>query len=116
MRGASCLLAAALLGGCAWGPGLLLSGGGEERVRFRDPALTVPAAAQLVAPGRTSRQELLDRLGPAETVRFDTGYEVWVYRARGARDPRSVPELVVLIDPAGVVRKVRERPAYVSAR
>ena len=100
MRAASVLLAGGLLAGCAAGPGLT-GAGGDERVRFRDPALTVPAAAQLLAPGRTTRQELLDRLGPAETVRFDSGYEVWVYRARGARDPRTAPELVLLLDRGG---------------
>lgn len=115
MRRASAVAAAALLAGCASGPGLF-SGSGEGRPAFRDAALTVPAAAQLVVPGRTSGQELLARLGPAETVRFDTGYEVWVYRARGARDPRTTPELVLLLDRAGIVRKVRERPAYAAGR
>lgn len=115
MRRASALLAAALAGGCSFGPGML-GEAGERRPPFRDPALTVPAAAQLVVPGRTSRAELLQRLGPAETVRFDTGYEVWVYRTRGAGDPRTTPELVLLLDRDGIVRKLRERPAYPAAR
>jgi hypothetical protein len=112
MRAASTFLAAAVLAGCAAGPGGLSPG--EERPRFRDPALTVQAAGQALVPGQTRRQDLLERLGPAEVVRFDTGYEVWVYRARNAREPRATPELVVLLDPAGVVSKVRVRPAYVA--
>jgi hypothetical protein len=115
MRRASVVLsiAAALAGGCA-GPGLLSNA--ETTPRFRDPQLSVQDASQWLAPGRTTRQEVLDRLGPGEALRFDTGYEVRVWRAKGARDERATPELVVLFDPAGVVRKVRARPAYAAAR
>jgi hypothetical protein len=115
MRPASAVLlaAAALAGGCA-GPGPLSDA--QSSPRFRDPQLSVQEAAQWLAPGRTTRQEVVDRLGPGEALRFDTGYEVRVWRARGARDERATPELVVLFDPAGVVRKVRARPAYASAR
>ncbi|TFZ06052.1 hypothetical protein EZ313_05230 [Ramlibacter henchirensis] len=108
MRAASVLLCCGLLAGCA-GPLPLATG--EQQPRFRDPALSVEQAAQWLAPGRTTRQEVLDRLGPGEAVRFGTGFEVHVWRAR-ARDDRTVPELVVLFDPAGVVHKVRARPAY----
>jgi hypothetical protein len=111
MRAASVLVAAALAGGCA-GPGPLSSAGTAPR--FRDPRLSVQEAAQWLAPGRTTRQEVLDRLGPGEELRFDTGYEVRVWRAKGARDERATPELVVLFDGAGVVRKVRARPAYAT--
>jgi hypothetical protein len=112
MRAVSVLLgAAALLAGCAGAP--LLSQR-EEAPRFRDPALTVPQAAQWLAPGRATRQEVLERLGPGEALRFDTGYEVRVWRARGARDARAAPELVVLFDPGGLVHKVRARPAYAT--
>ena len=115
MRRASVVLsiAAALAGGCA-GPGSLSNA--ETTPRFRDPQLSVQDASQWLAPGRTTRQEVLDRLGPGEALRFDTGYEVRVWRAKGARDERATPELVVLFDPAGVVRKVRARPAYAAAR
>lgn len=111
MRAASALLAAALLAGCAGGPGL---DPGQQRPPFPDPALTVQAAAALLEPGQTRRQELLERLGPGEAVRFGTGYEVRVYRARNGGDDRAAPELVVLLDPAGRVAKVRVRPAYVA--
>lgn len=110
---AALLVAAVWAGGCA-GPGPLSNA--ETAPRFRDAQLSVQDASQWLAPGRTTRQEVLDRLGPGEALRFDTGYEVRVWRARGARDERATPELVVLFDPAGVVRKVRARPAYTAAR
>jgi len=112
MRAASVALCAALLAGCAGAP---LFSQGEPRPQFRDPALSVDTAAQWLAPGRTTRQEVLERLGPGEAVRFDTGYEVRVWRAKGARDERATPELVVLFDPGGLVRKVRARPGYPTA-
>ena len=112
MRPASgLLLVAALAAGCA-GPGLFSSG--ETQPRFADPQLSVQQAAQWLAPGRT-RQEVIDRLGPGEPVRFASGWEVRVWRAKDARDERATPELVALFDPAGVLRKVRERPAYAPA-
>jgi hypothetical protein len=119
MRRASFAVAPAavlLLVGCA-GPALF--GGGEGRPeppRFADASLTVPAAAQLLQPGRSTRDEVQARLGPAERVRFDTGYEVWVYRGRGTRDAREVAELALLFDRQGVLRKVGERPAYAAQR
>ena len=112
MRLASILFAAAVASGCA-GPGPLSNS--QTAPRFRDPQLSVQEAAQWLAPGRTTREEVLDRLGPGEALRFDTGYEVRVWRAKGARDERATPELVVLFDRAGVVRKVRARPAYAAA-
>jgi hypothetical protein len=54
-------------------------------------------------------------LGPAESVRFDSGHEVWVYRAKNVRTPSASPELVILFSPQGVVKKLRARPAYASA-
>ena len=64
-------------------------------------------------------------LGPASIVRFDSGYEVWVYRlardgpARtrpehaeaddATREPRG--EFVILFAPSGLAIKVRLRPA-----
>lgn len=106
------LAATALVAGCAAGPGLLSTP--ETAPRFRDPQLSVNEAAQWLVPGRTTREEVLQRLGPGEALRFDSGYEVRVWRVRGARDERATPELVVLFDPAGLVRKVRARPAYTA--
>ncbi|WBY02480.1 hypothetical protein PE066_02780 [Ramlibacter tataouinensis] len=98
-----------LLAGCAAPRGFF--GGGPPQPPFADPQLTVPAAAQRVAPGQ-AKPEVQARLGPGEVLRFDSGYEVWVYRSKGAPDPRAAPELVLLFEPAGTLAKVREKPAY----
>jgi outer membrane protein assembly factor BamE (lipoprotein component of BamABCDE complex) len=96
------LLAALLLAGCAL-PGPRAKPGPV----FRDPALSVQRAAELVAPGRSRKQDVAALLGPAESVRFDTGWEVWAYRSTGERGAPAAEELVLLFDPAGVLRKVR---------
>ena len=64
----------------------------------------------LVVPGRTTRAELLDTLGPTKSVVFDSGMEAWLYEA--GPGPGRYTELVLLLDRDGVVRKVRSRPPY----
>jgi hypothetical protein len=60
-----------------------------------------------VLPGRTTKAELLAAFGPTRTVRFDSGYEVWLYQSPAGAGQFS--EFVVLLDPAGVVSKTRRR-------
>lgn len=79
---------------------------------------TVPAAppgtpvsdskvAAAVVPGQTTRAQLLAALGPTRHIAFDSGYEVWLYQApAGAGRYR---EVVILLDPNGLVRKLRRR-------
>jgi hypothetical protein len=64
--------------------------------------------AQSVIPGRTTKAELLAAFGQTRSVRFDSGYEAWVYQspAGGGR----FAEFVILIGPSGVVAKTRTRP------
>ena len=103
------VLGSALLAGCAaLVPGL---GEGPRSPAFRQSGLTVPAAAEALAVGRSTKAEVAALLGDGEAVRFGSGYEVWVYRARGARAPSQAAELAVLFSPDGVVTKVRARPA-----
>ena len=86
------------LGGCATGsnePGKIVA---EDRF------------AQLVVPGRTTRAELLAAFGPTKTVGFNSGYETWLYEADAGAGRHT--ELVLLLDRAGVVRKMRRRPPY----
>ncbi len=90
-------LAAALLAGCATQPA---------------PPGSVVAAERLsaaVAAGRTTKAELLAAFGPTKSVRFDSGYEAWVYQSPAGGGRFS--EFVVLIDPSGVVSKTRTRAA-----
>ena len=86
------------LGGCATGsnePGKIVA---EDRF------------AQLVVPGRTTRAELLAAFGPTKTVSFDSGFETWLYEAEAGAGRHT--ELVLLLDRAGVVQKMRRRPPY----
>ena len=116
MRHASRMLAwlpgATLLAGCA-GFGLT---DGAQAPTFRQPGLSVPAASQAVVVGRSTKAEVAASLGQAEAVRFASGYEVWVYRAKGARDAHQASELAILFSPDGVVKKVRARPAQEPGR
>lgn len=89
------LLCAALLAGCAAAP---------------PPPGAIVAAERLsatVVAGRTTKADLLAAFGPTRSVRFDSGYEAWVYHMP-AGDGRY-GEFVLLIDPTGVVSKTRTR-------
>ena len=66
--------------------------------------------SQVVVPGRTTRAELLAAFGPTRSMRFDSGYETWLYEADAGAGRHT--ELVLLLDPAGVVQKMRRRPPY----
>jgi outer membrane protein assembly factor BamE (lipoprotein component of BamABCDE complex) len=84
--------------------------GPPARPPFADARLGVEAAAARVVPGRSTRQEVQAALGPAETLRFDTGWEAWVYRSHDERgDAVDGPELVLLFEPGGVLQKARVR-------
>jgi hypothetical protein len=51
--------------------------------------------------GESTKSDVRAALGEGTVVSFDSGYEVWVYRAPPAT------ELVLLFDPAGVLSKTR---------
>jgi hypothetical protein len=72
---------------------------------------------QLVVPGRTTKAELLAAFGETRTVVFDSGYEVWLYESPGGAPSAAGgrhTELVLLLGPDGVVRKMRRRPPYTT--
>ncbi|MBG6075842.1 hypothetical protein [Polaromonas sp. CG_9.11] len=79
---------------------------------FRDPGLSMQAASGAVVLGQSSKDDVLAVLGPATVVRFDSAYEVWVYRQNPLRSEAANAELVILFDPSGRVKKSRVRPAY----
>lgn len=96
------LIAPALLGmlagalaGCATAPPPL--GTAVAEARF----------ASAVVPGQTTRAQMLAALGPTKFVHFDSGYEVWLYQAPA--DGGRFAEFVVLVDPAGIVARLRRR-------
>lgn len=89
------LACAALLAACATPPA---------------PPGAIVAAERLsasVVAGRTTKAELLAAFGPTKSVRFDSGYEAWVYQSPAGGGRFS--EFVVLIDASGVVSKTRTR-------
>jgi PBP1b-binding outer membrane lipoprotein LpoB len=94
------LIGALLLAGCA------TSGPEAGKVVSQD------RFEQLIVPGRTTKAELLAAFGETRTVVFDSGYEAWLYEspAPGGRHT----ELVLLLGPDGIVRKMRRRPPYPS--
>lgn len=108
---AGAVLCATLLAGCA-----LLATTPAAPQFAGQPGLTVAEAAQRITPGQSTRAQVTARLGAAETLRFDSGWEVWVYRARASRPPNAAPELLVLFGPDGVARKVRSRGADAPIR
>lgn len=86
----------ALLAGCATAPA--------------PPGTAIPAARleAAIVPGQTTRAQMLTALGPTRFIHFDSGYETWLYQAPA--DGGRLEEFVVLVDPAGIVLKLRRRP------
>ena len=79
---------------------------------FRDPGLSMQSARDAVVVGTSTRAEVLAALGPATVVNFDSGFEVWVYRAAPSAAANTPAEFVILLTPEGVVKKTRVRPPY----
>ena len=98
------------LAGCA-GPRLF--GGGPGAPAFSDPAMSMQSASDSITAGKSSKADVMAALGPATVINFDSGYEVWVYRAKSREAAEAKAEFVILFSPDGVVRKTRLRPGYV---
>ena len=98
-----------LLAGCA-GPAGLLFGQATTEPLFGEKTMSVQAARDSMAPGRSTKAEVLAALGKATVVKFDSGYEVWVYRGSVAgSQPTGKTEFVILFGPDGVLKKSRVR-------
>lgn len=107
VAGAACVLAiCGLMVACA--------GPGESAPPFRDASLSMQGANELVVAGKSSKAEVLAALGQATVISFNSGFEVWVYRAKSSAPAVTKPELVILFTPSGTVSKIRFRPAYAS--
>ena len=98
------------LAGCA-GPGLFNDG--KVTPPFSNPTLTMQSASDSTTIGKSSKADVLAALGAATVINFDSGYEVWVYRAKSREPAEAKAEFVILFSPDGVVKKMRLRPAYV---
>ena len=59
----------------------------------------------------SSKNDVAAAFGSARTVHFDSGYELWAYRAEGAEPLFRRSEFIVLFDPSGVVSNTRLRAA-----
>ena len=84
--------------------------------------LTSNRANNTVVVGKSTKADVLAALGQTQAIRFDSGYEVWVYLLASAEAapriatsdkawPPAPAEFVVLFAPSGVVAKTRVRPA-----
>ena len=69
-----------ILAGCAGPPAVTRQQ--ATMPAFRDPAMSIQSAYASIAIGTSTRAEVLAALGPASVVKFDSGYEVWVYRGK----------------------------------
>ena len=96
------------LAGCAT-PGLFNNG--ADAPPFSNPAMSMQNASDAVTAGKTSKAGVLAALGLATVINFDSGYEVWVYRAKSRELAEAKAELVILFGKDGVVKKTRLRPA-----
>jgi outer membrane protein assembly factor BamE (lipoprotein component of BamABCDE complex) len=109
MKALSALALIALLAGCAQTGALREDAPGFIQSR----GVTPQSALDTIAVGRSTKADVAAALGRATVIPFDSGYEVWVYRWRGAQPTtRAATELVVLFERSGVVRKTRVRPGY----
>lgn len=100
---------AAVLCACIAGCAGFGSTGPDSAAAVLPQGLSAQAASTAVAPGET-KDAVRARLGPAVEIRFDQGWEVWVYRGREpAPDAGGRSEFVVLFAPSGIVKKTRFR-------
>ena len=118
------MMLTAAIAGCATPPASNPSAVVTSRGAKLLPADKVKDA---IAVGRSTKADVLAALGKTLAIRFDSGYEVWLYQLaedprlstapgqRAARSDKSPAdasaELVILFEPSGVVAKTRVRRA-----
>ena len=98
------------MAGCAGPPAV--SNAQTSGPAFRDPAMSIQSASAAIAIGASTQSEVLAALGPAIKVKFESGYEIWVYRGKSSNAATRPAELVILFSPTGVVKKTRIKPPY----
>jgi len=99
--------------------------------------ITAPGKQQSIRTGQSTKADVVAALGSTKILRFDSGFEVWVYRlddkpaaempgldslaskvisgpgSRGQRADGSA-EFIVLFARSGVVAKTRVRPRFIA--
>jgi hypothetical protein len=123
------ILAACALSACMAGCATPRTSTAPAAVVTSQGARVIPPerAADAIAVGRSTRSDVLAALGETLAIRFESGFEIWVYRLaddapgngapvqraqRGAEKravSRPSAEFVVLFAPSGLVAKTRIR-------
>lgn len=98
----------------------------EDASRPKAPDVDLALVAESLRGSK--KADVIAALGPATVIRFDSGYEVWVYRfveAAPRKNQNKPPnrgehgwqpsELVMLFNPSGSVSKVRIRSGSPSS-
>jgi hypothetical protein len=89
----------------------------------QEKVISPPRARGAVAPGKSTKADVIAALGAGQVIRFDSGYEAWIYRLaneaeggkrsgeRGKNKVGEEPtdEVVVLFAPSGRVARTRIR-------
>ena len=83
---------------------------------FRDASMSMQGAKDAVVIGSATKADVLTALGSGNVVKFDSGFEVWVYKGRTANTTADRDEFVILFTPSGIVKKTRMRLAYETTR
>ena len=105
-------LAGFVLAVCPWFIACGSLSAGDATPTFRDPSMSMQKARDVIVVGVTTQAETMAALGPATEIRFDSGYAIWVYRARAADSGADRAEFVILFTPSGIAKKTRLRSAY----
>ena len=72
------------------------------------------SASDSITIGKSSKADVMTALGAATVINFDSGFEVWVYRAKSREPAEAKAEFVILFAPDGTVKKTRLRPGYAA--
>ena len=99
------------LAGCA---GLSSFNAGNDAPPFSNPAMSMQSASDSIAVGKSSKADVMATLGTATVINFDSGYEVWVYRAKSRELAEAKAEFVILFASDGIVKKTRLRPGFAA--
>jgi hypothetical protein len=95
--------------------------------------IAAPGKQQAIRAGQSSKADVIAALGSTKVLRFDSGFEVWIYhldqkrademagpdwlasksierQSSPAQQADSRDEFIVLFAPSGIVAKTRVRP------